>query len=262
MTNNPVQEKESMNISDIQQRTCLMLGYSGIKKLQQAHILIAGCGAVGGMAAEALVRTGIGKITLVDFDTISPSNLNRQIFATINVINHPKTTVAKERLLNINPHLTVIEKQILLNGETISSLFDEPVDFVIDAIDSLNPKTLLIEELVNRKIPFISSMGAALKTDISRLKVSSMKKTIQCPLAAFVRKRLRRRQVDLSFPVVWSDECVSDKTHLGEIEINGQSERHTMGSLMTITGTVGLMCAHEAILFLTQSKQSFYHGYF
>ena len=112
MTNNPIQKKDSINISEIQQRTCLMLGHSGIEKLQRAHILIVGCGAVGGMAAEALARTGIGKITLVDFDTISPSNLNRQIFATINVINRPKTTVAKERLLSINSHLTVIEKQI------------------------------------------------------------------------------------------------------------------------------------------------------
>ena len=241
-----------------QARTALMFGDAGVHVLKQSHVLVVGCGAVGVMATEALARSGVGKITLVDFDVFSASNLNRQIFATVDVLGQLKTSVAKNRLQAINPNITIIEKQVLVNAQTIDSLFDETYDFVIDAIDSLNPKTILIEALVQRNIPFISAMGAALKTDLSRVRVSPMKKTIQCPLASFVRKRLRRRGVDMNFPVVWSDECVADKKHLGSIEesADGKSSRHTMGSLMTMTGVFGLMCAHEALLYLTKNKQS------
>ncbi len=226
-------------------RTLLLLGQEGVEQLKKSHIMVVGCGAVGGMAIEALARTGVGKITVVDFDCFSPSNLNRQILATIPTMGIAKTEVACQRIAQINPKITVIQKQLCVNANTIDSLFNESPDFVIDAIDSLNPKTTLIEALINRRIPFISAMGAALKTDLTRIKIAPMKKTIQCPLASFVRKRLRRRGIDLSFPVVYSDECVSDKTHLGAPD--GESNRHTMGSIITVTGIFGLMCAHFAI---------------
>lgn len=226
-------------------RTLLLLGQEGVEQLKKSHIMVVGCGAVGGMAIEALARTGVGKITVVDFDCFSPSNLNRQILATIPTMGIAKTEVACQRIAQINPTITVIQKQLCVNANTIDSLFNESPDFVIDAIDSLNPKTTLIEALINRRIPFISAMGAALKTDLTRIKIAPMKKTIQCPLASFVRKRLRRRGIDLSFPVVYSDECVSDKTHLGAPD--GESNRHTMGSIITVTGIFGLMCAHFAI---------------
>lgn len=254
--NNFYNNEITHNTDTAQTRTALMFGTEGVQVLKQSHVLVVGCGAVGGIAAEALVRSGIGKITLVDFDVFAVSNLNRQIFATVDVLGQFKTSVAKTRLETINPNITIIEKRILVNAETIDSLFDETYDFVIDAIDSLNPKTILIEALVRRNIPFISAMGAALKTDLARVQVSSMKKTIQCPLASFLRKRLRRRGVDMNFPVVWSDECVADKKHLGVLEetADGKSARHTMGSLMTVTGVFGLMCAHEALLYLTKNK--------
>ncbi|MBQ3034461.1 MAG: tRNA threonylcarbamoyladenosine dehydratase, partial [Alphaproteobacteria bacterium] len=110
-----------------------------------------------------------------------------------------------------------------------------------------------IEEILKRKIPFISAMGAALKTDLSKIKVSSFHKTIECPLAAFVRKKLRQRGVSLKFPVVFSSECVSDKKALAP-EKDIETNRRAMGSLVTVTGIFGLMCAHEAILFLTQKE--------
>lgn len=237
---------ESAEFQSIAQaRTILLLGEDGAERLKKSHVMVVGCGAVGGMAIEALARTGVGKITVVDFDCFSPSNLNRQILATIPTMGIDKTEAACQRIAQINPTITVIQKQLCVNVNTIDSLFNESPDFVIDAIDSLNPKTTLIEALINRRIPFISAMGAALKTDLTRIKIAPMKKTIQCPLAAFVRKRLRRRGIDLSFPVVYSDECVSDKAHLGAPD--GESNRHTMGSIITVTGIFGLMCAHFAI---------------
>ncbi len=240
-------------LPESQERSRLLLGDKAIADLKRAHVMVVGCGAVGGMAIEALVRTGVGRLTIVDFDTFSAGNLNRQIMATVPVLGQLKTSVTAQRISQINPTVQVRVKNIKVNADTIDSLFDEPIDYVIDAIDSLNPKTVLIEMLVNQRIPFISAMGAALKTDMTRVRVAPMKKTIQCPLAAFVRKRLRRRGVDLSFPVVYSDECVSDKAHLGEIDT--ESNRHTMGSMMTITALFGLMCAHEAIFYVINRKE-------
>ncbi len=239
--------------SQSQERSRLLLGEKALSVLRRSHVMIVGCGAVGGIAIEALARTGIGRLTIVDFDTFSPGNLNRQIMATIPVMGNLKTAITAERIKQINPLIEVCIKNIKVNDETVATLFNNSVDYVIDAIDSLHPKTVLIETLINRKIPFISAMGAALKTDMSRVRVTSMKKTIQCPLAAFVRKRLRRRGVDLSFPVVYSDECVSDKAHLGEVDI--ESGRHTMGSIITVTALFGLMCAHEAIFTLINRKE-------
>ncbi|MBR6729786.1 MAG: tRNA threonylcarbamoyladenosine dehydratase [Alphaproteobacteria bacterium] len=234
-------------------RTALLLGTEGVKNLKNAHVLVAGCGAVGGFALEALARAGIGKLTIVDFDTFDETNLNRQLFATINTLGKNKTTAVKERLLLINPHLKITEKNIKISSQTMDEIFNEEYNFVIDAIDSVNAKSLFIEEILKRKIPFISAMGAALKTDLSKIKVSSFHKTIECPLAAFVRKKLRQRGVSLKFPVVFSSECVSDKKALAP-EKDIETNRRAMGSLVTVTGIFGLMCAHEAILFLTQKE--------
>lgn len=234
-------------------RTALLLGTEGVKNLKNAHILVAGCGAVGGFALEALARAGIGKLTIVDFDKFDETNLNRQLFATINTLGKNKTTAVKERLLLINPHLKITEKNIKISSQTMDEIFNDEYNFVIDAIDSVNAKSLFIEEILKRKIPFISAMGAALKTDLSKIKVSSFHKTIECPLAAFVRKKLRQRGVSLKFPVVFSSECVSDKKALAP-EKDIETNRRAMGSLVTVTGIFGLMCAHEAILFLTQKE--------
>jgi tRNA A37 threonylcarbamoyladenosine dehydratase len=231
--------------------TTLLLGKDAMKKLKKSHVLVAGCGAVGGFALEALARAGIEKLTIVDFDTFDETNLNRQLFATTKTLGQEKTSAVAERLLTINPDIKVIQKNIKISSETMNAVFEETPDYVIDAIDSVNAKSLLIEEILKRKIPFISAMGAALKTDLSKIKVASFHKTIECPLAAFVRSKLRRRGVSLKFPVVFSSECVSDKKALAP-EKEAESNRRAMGSLVTVTGIFGLMCAHEAILFLSK----------
>ena len=181
-------------------RMRLMVGEKNLTKLKKAHVCIVGCGAVGSYVLESLARAGIGRLTLIDFDAISPSNINRQLLALNSTIGQKKVDVAKNRIKDIGKDIQVDTLDLLINQESVHKIVELSPDFVVDAIDSLNPKVCLIETLVKNNIPFVSCMGAALKTDISRLKVSSMKKTIQCPLAAFVRKRLRRRQIDLSSP--------------------------------------------------------------
>ena len=234
-------------------RTTLLLGKNGVENLKRAHVMVAGCGAVGGFALEALARAGIGHLTVVDFDTFDETNLNRQLFATTKTLGMDKTKAVKDRLLSINPELKITEKNIKISSKTMDELFDTKYDYIIDAIDSVNAKSLLIEEILKKEIPFISAMGAALKTDLSKIKISSFHKTIECPLAAFVRKKLRQRGVSLKFPVVFSSECVSDKKALAP-EKDADTNRRDMVSLVTVTGIFGLMCAHEAILFLSQKE--------
>ena len=234
-------------------RTTLLLGEKGIHNLKNAHILVAGCGAVGGFALEALARAGVGYLTIVDFDSFDETNLNRQLFATTKTLGQSKTSAVKERLLSINPELKITEKKLKISAQTMAEIFDTKYDYAIDAIDSVNAKSLLIEEILKQNIPFISAMGAALKTDLSKIKIASFHKTIECPLAAFVRKKLRQRGVSLKFPVVFSSECVSDKKALAP-EKDDETNRRAMGSLVTVTGIFGLMCAHEAILFLSQKE--------
>ena len=238
-------------------RTRLLLGDKAMEKLARSTVMVVGCGAVGGFAIEALARSGVGKLILVDFDVVKESNINRQIFALHSTLYQEKAVVARNRIRDISPDIKVEILPVLVNADTIDEVLDRRVDFVIDAIDTLNPKTILIEQLMARGIPFISSMGAALKTDASKIAIVPMKKTIHCPLAFFVRKRLRKRGVDLTFPVVYSCEDVSQKLHL-EMPDAPENEtgrvRHNMGSLPTITGIFGLLCANYTIEYLREHK--------
>ena len=239
-------------------RMRLMVGDKAIKKLQKSHVLVVGCGAVGSYAIEALARAGVGHLTLVDFDKVSASNINRQLFALSSTIGKKKTDVAKARVLDIAKEIRVNALDLMVNAETLPEVLAVKPDFVVDAIDSLNPKCCLIEALVQAKIPFVSSMGAALKTDPIKIQITTMKKTINCPLAFFVRKRLRKRGVAMNFPVVYSPELTQDKTKLQlPKEANQETGRvrHEMGSFPTITGIFGLMCAHVVIQTLTKAGQ-------
>ncbi len=238
-------------------RTRLLLGDEVMEKLARSTVMVVGCGAVGGFAIEALARSGVGNLILVDFDVVKESNINRQIFALHSTLYQEKAVVARNRIRDISPDIKVEILPVLVNADTIDEVLDRRVDFVIDAIDTLNPKTILIEQLMTGGIPFISSMGAALKTDATKIAIVPMKKTIHCPLAFFVRKRLRKRGVDLTFPVVYSCEDVSQKLHL-EMPAEAENEtgrvRHNMGSLPTITGIFGLLCANYAIEYLKEHK--------
>jgi tRNA A37 threonylcarbamoyladenosine dehydratase len=240
-------------------RTAMLLGSKGIENLKQSCVMIVGVGAVGGYCLEALARAGVGKFILVDFDIFEESNVNRQILAVSETLGQKKVDVAKARVLSINPEAVVETIDLFLNTDNINSLSFDSIDIVVDAIDSLNPKCALIQALLDKAIPFISSMGAALKTDPSKIKYGNLSNSKNCALAKFVRKRLRKRDIDISnIKCVWSDEQVILPDSALEVdEENANSvgrNRHTMGSLPTITAIFGLTIANQIILDLANKK--------
>ncbi len=237
-----------MSIPQRLMRTGLLVGEEGIKKLQNARVMIIGVGAVGGYALEAIARAGIGHITVVDFDVFDESNINRQILALTSTIGRKKVEVAAERIKQINPDCQVEMKDMFVGASTLPSLLTGEFDMVIDAIDSLNAKCNLIEELNKRKIPFISSMGAALRTETSCIKVSTLDKTKNCGLSRLLRQRLRRRGVDIKqIKCVYSDEANNEQRKTACVVNENPSERNTLGSLPTITAIFGLTIANEVI---------------
>lgn len=233
-------------------RTSLLLEEEGMQRLQNSTVMIIGVGAVGGYALEAIARSGVGHIILVDFDVFDVTNINRQILALTSTIGRKKTDVAKERVLDINPDCLVEVRDIFVNAETLPLLLAEKVDFVVDAIDALNPKCCLIEALYNSGIPFISSMGAALKSDTSCIHFGRLSDTKNCGLSKFIRKRLKKRNLDIHhINCVYSDEQVDlPETAIicndDEDNHNGR-KRNTLGSLPTITAIFGLTIANEVI---------------
>lgn len=234
-------------------RTEALLGTEAMTKLQHSTVTIVGLGAVGGYALEAVVRAGIGNLILVDFDIIDITNINRQILATTSSIGQQKTEVAKKRALDINPNCQIITKELFINQDTLPQLLEIKTDLVIDAIDSLNSKCGLIEGLLEKNIPFISSMGAALKTKPEFIKFGKLNTTKNCGLAKFIRKRLKKRGTDITkINCVYSDEQVILPETAMFLEEGNQ--RNTLGSLPTITAIFGLTIANQTIKQLLEEK--------
>ena len=239
-------------------RTQMLLGEQAMKNLAKTKIMLIGLGAVGGYVLEGLARAGVGNFVLVDFDSFEESNINRQILATTETLGQKKIEVAKNRVLSINPKANVETRDIFVNAETIEDLLACKPDFVIDAIDALNPKCDLIQALYIKQLPFISSMGAALKTDVSKIRYGNLSNSKNCSLAKFVRKRLRKRGIDIAkIKCVWSDELVDLPDTALDMPVNISEMgrvRHTLGSLPTITAIFGLVIANQTILELSSSK--------
>lgn len=214
-------------------RITLLLGQEAINKLRNATVMVVGCGAVGSFAIEALARSGVGHIIIIDFDDVEESNINRQLFALDSTVGKAKVDVAKDRILDVNPNIKVDAKKLFFDSET--DLGIKP-DFVIDAIDSVQSKIALYKWCFGNEVPFISSMGAARKTDISKIKIGKISKTSVCPLASKIRHIVREEKLK-DFPVVYSTENASPQK-------NGGRE---FGSIITVTGTFGLMLADFCI---------------
>lgn len=240
-------------------RTRCFLGEKKFKALQLSSVTIVGLGAVGGYSAEGLARAGVGQLRLVDFDTIQPSNINRQILALENSIGRAKVTVAKERIRLINPECQVEALQLFAAEETLEEILSPPPDILIDAIDSLNPKIQLLAGAHSRNIPTFSSMGAALRTDPTKIKIGDIMTSNHCPLAKHVRNRLRRLGIEGGIQCIFSTERVEfnyqgpEETEkpASPYEDRGR-KRNVLGSLPTITGIFGLILANEVILHLTK----------
>ncbi len=242
-------------------RTRCFLGANTFNRLTQSLVTIVGLGAVGGYAAEGLARAGIGRLRLVDFDTIQISNINRQLLALDSTIGQAKVDTARDRIRLINPQCQVEALQIFAADETLDTILNPPPDILIDAIDSLNPKIQLLAGAHKRDIVTFSSMGAALRTDPSQIKTGDIMSSNHCPLAKHVRNRLRRQGITGGIRCVYSTEPVDfsyqgpEKTaQPATLYENRGRKRNVLGSLPTITGIFGLILANEVLLRLTQNQ--------
>ena len=239
-----------------------MIGAGGLQKLRQSHVVVVGLGAVGSFAVEALARAGVGRLRLVDFDEVRPSNINRQLYALQSTLGQAKVNVARQRVQDINPHCQVEALACFAHLESMDAILEGRPDLLLDAIDSLNPKVELIQAVVQRQIPLVSSMAAALRKDVNAVRVGPLSATRHCPLARLIRKRLRQNRVSTDFPCVYSVEVLDAVTgreitesQPGEEFYERGRPRRKLGSLPTIPGIFGLAAANEAIRILVSGSR-------
>jgi len=233
-------------------RTELLLGKEKLDRLKRARVAVIGLGAVGGYAVEGLARAAVGHLCLADCDVVDESNINRQILALHSTIGCKKVDLANDRVLDIHPACRVEAVEIFAHHYSIGKILSFQPDLVIDAIDSLNPKVNVLAELHARGVPVISSMGAALKTDPSRIHFGDLFSTRGCSLARVVRQRLRRLGIRHGIQCVYSTEPTRGEALLSPEDGAGTSteqgrRRNILGSMSTITGIFGLTIAHYAI---------------
>lgn len=226
------------------QRGTLLLGEEKQERLNRAHILVVGLGGVGSWAAEMLCRAGVGAMTIVDADVVDTTNINRQMPALASTVGQPKCDVVAQRLRAINPAIAVTVKQMFVNGENIPALFNEGnFDFVVDAIDTLEPKGALIRECWQRGTRIISSMGAGAKCNLSLIRTGDLWKTEHCTLAKNVRRLLRDARGKHRLPVVYSME----EPRKAAIQPNPAGGKPIIGSLAYFTAAFGCHIAEYVI---------------
>ena len=232
-------------------RTKLLLGDKKIEKIFNSKVTVVGLGAVGSFAVEILARVGIGNLTLVDFDVVQESNINRQLYALHSTINIKKIELAKRRVLDINPNCKVKTFDIFVNTDTLEQIFSDKPNIVIDAIDSYNPKLRLLEYCYKNNIRIISSMGAALKTDPFSIKYADLFETHHCKLAERLRGDLRKLGISSGIPCVFSEQSPQIKPiPLPEQEGKKYGKNggpKILGSTPVITGIFGILLANKAI---------------
>lgn len=232
-------------------RTELLIGKEGMQRLQQARVAVFGIGGVGGHVVEALVRSGVGALDLIDNDTVSVTNLNRQIIATRSTVGKYKVDVAKERALDINPDVKIQTYRTFYMPETAKQFDFTQYDYVVDAIDTVTGKLELIMQASEAGVPIISSMGAGNKMDASAFKVADIYQTNVCPLAKVMRRELKKRGVK-KLKVVYSEEqpIVPDEELAAacrEQEGGLESRRQIPGSNAFVPSVAGLILAGEII---------------
>lgn len=223
------------------ERSLLVFAEQGIARLQQANVLVAGVGGVGGFVAEALARAGVGKITLIDHDVVSPSNLNRQIVALQSTLGESKVEVMAKRILDINPECELTLVKTFLKPEDMPTILSNQYDAVIDAIDSLNCKVALVATAYQQGLKIYSSMGAGRRIDPSQITVSDISKTHTCALARNMRQRLKKQGIKKGVPVIFSTELPMPPGPMESIE--GARGRVVNGTASYMPGIYGLMLA-------------------
>ncbi|KIY21115.1 MULTISPECIES: tRNA threonylcarbamoyladenosine dehydratase [Mesobacillus] len=187
-------------------RNELAIGKEGLEIMKNSTVAVLGIGGVGSFAAEALARSGIGKLILIDKDDVDITNINRQLIALLSTVGKQKVEVMRDRIMDINPDCEVVALKMFYTEKTYEEIFGYNLDFIVDASDTISYKIHLIKEAINRGIPMISSMGAANKMDPTRFQIADIFKTHTDPLAKVIRTRLRKEGVKKGIPVVFSDE--------------------------------------------------------
>lgn len=248
-------------------RVALMLGNQKIEQLKKSRVLVVGLGAVGSFAIEALARSGIGHLRIVDFDQIKPSNINRQLYALRSTIGQKKIDIATQRIHDIYPEIEVDARDVFCGEETVDSILESneenKIDYVIDAIDSVNPKVELISATISKNIPIISSMGAAGRLDPTQLRCTDISEVHGCTLSRHVRKKLHRRGIRSGFYAVWSEEPFQQTLNIHDSEMENLQEeeffrkgrpRDPLPTLVFVPATVGMILASHVVKVLTEEQ--------
>ena len=229
-----------------QQRTELLLGTDKMERLRNAHVLVVGLGGVGAYAAEMICRAGVGKMTIIDADTVQPSNINRQLPAVHSTIGRPKAEVLAERYRDINPAIDLKVLPIYLKDEAIPELLDsDHFDFIVDAIDTVAPKCYLIYHALQRGLKIVSSMGAGAKSDITQVRFADLWDTYHCGLSKAVRKRLQKMGMKRKLPVVFSTEQADPNAVI--LVDNEQNKKSTAGTISYMPAVFGCFLAEYVI---------------
>ena len=227
-------------------RSALLWGEEGNERLSRAHVAVFGVGGVGGYAVEALARAGVGALTLIDRDTVSTSNLNRQIIATVETIGMMKAEVAKQRVLSINPACRVTALPVFYLPENADALPLEQFDYIIDAIDTMSAKIELVVRAKAAGVPIICAMGCGNKLDPTQFCVTDLYQTTMDPVARVLRRELRKRGVD-QLAVVYSTEPARTPLVTAPPPADGSHCKQTPGSVSFVPGAAGLVLAGAVI---------------
>jgi len=236
------------------ERTELLIKENGIEKLQNANLLIVGLGGVGSFAAEFLARSGVGKMTIVDGDTVDITNINRQLPALHSTIGKSKVEVVADRLLDINPKLELVKINEFLSPEKMEEVIDsQKFNYILDCIDSVTPKVTLLLMAKRRKIKVVSCMGAGGKINPAKVMVRDISKTYNCFLAKQVRKRLKKEKIDKGIRCVFSNEIQKEESL--EMTDGANYKRSYYGTISYIPAIFGLYAAAEVINFLIEKNE-------
>lgn len=238
---------ENQNMNDTEQwddRTRTLIGGDACRRLAEARVLVVGVGGVGGYAAEMLARSGVGHLTLIDADDVAPTNLNRQLIALRSTLGQPKTDLFARRFKDINSGVDVEPLRIFLNPENVDEILDRGFDFVVDAIDTVAPKTSLIAGCLRRGIRIISSMGAGGRLDPTKVGYADLWSTTEDGLARAVRQRLKKMGLRRPLKVVASSEAPRRRS---VIDLDLPNKRSSYGTLPTIPSLFGIYLASHVI---------------
>jgi len=234
------------------ERTELLIGKENLQKLKDAHILVVGLGGVGAYAAENLCRAGIGELTIVDGDTLHPSNKNRQLIALKSTMGKSKAQILNDRLQDINPELKINIIPSFVKDNQMIDILNKPYDYVVDAIDTLSPKVYLIYHARKKGLKVVSSLGSGGRMDPTKVTIKDISKSYNCRLGFLLRKKLRKLGISKGLKVVFSEEKGDKRAVI--VDEPGENKKSTVGTISYMPPIYGCFCASVVIQDIIESK--------